>query len=304
MGDTEVFYQPIPDGESGKNISTLDRLWNTLGASGFTKNDLIIAVGGGAVTDVSGFAAATWLRGVSWIAVPTTVAGMVDAAIGGKTAINTAYGKNLAGAFHSPLAVLIDPHWIKTLSARDISAGLAEVIKCGFISDESILLMCEDFSVEEMLNSEDLILALIAKAVEVKAGVVGVDFKESFAREALNYGHTFGHAVERHLQYQLRHGECVAIGMVFVAEISYARGLISEAALARHRNILQKYKLPVSLPPSIGLNDFEYINAIMSLDKKSRNGSLRFVALSDSGLQRLSDVSSDELRSAYEKVLS
>ena len=134
-GDTEIFTFPVPDGESGKSSATLLQVWNWLGAAGFTRNDLVVAIGGGATTDFAGFAAATWLRGIDWVAIPTTVAGMVDAAVGGKTAINSEYGKNLIGSFHSPKAVLVDFSWLETLTDRDYSAGLAEVVKAGFIAD-------------------------------------------------------------------------------------------------------------------------------------------------------------------------
>lgn len=304
LGDTEIFFHPIPDGEIGKSLSVLERIWSTLGASGFTKSDILIAVGGGAVTDVAGFAAATWFRGIPWIAVPSTLAGMVDAAVGGKTAINSPYGKNLIGAFHSPIAVLIDLAWVKTLSQRDISAGFAEVIKCGFIVDRAILDIFSMFSFEELVSNDDHLLNLISKAVSVKAAVVGEDFKESYAREALNYGHTFGHAIEKFLRYELRHGECVAIGMIFVAELAHARGLIDSQTLALHRELLEKVQLPTSLPAGISRTDFDQIKAIMRQDKKNKSGSLRFVVLSDQGLQRLSDVSDSELFTAYERVLS
>ena len=138
-GDTEIFTFPIPDGEGGKSSATLLQVWNWLGAAGFTRDDVVVALGGGATTDFGGFAAASWLRGIDWIAVPTTVAGMVDAAVGGKTAINSEYGKNLIGAFHSPISVVVDFTWLETLSDRDYAAGLAEVVKAGFIADEEIL---------------------------------------------------------------------------------------------------------------------------------------------------------------------
>jgi 3-dehydroquinate synthase len=140
--DTELHLFQVPDGEEGKSISTLTNLWNWLGAAGFTRSDLVIGIGGGAITDLAGFAAASWLRGLDWVAVPTSLAGMVDASVGGKTGINSDYGKNLIGAFHSPIAVVIDPSLLTTLSDRDLSAGMAEVIKCGFIADPQILNLC------------------------------------------------------------------------------------------------------------------------------------------------------------------
>jgi 3-dehydroquinate synthase len=195
-GDCEYFYFPIPDGESGKSIPVIHQAWNWLGAAGFTRGDLIVGIGGGAVTDFAGFLAASWLRGIDWLAIPTTVAGMVDAAIGGKTGINSDYGKNLIGAFHSPIAVLIDVSWLATLSDRDFAAGLAEVIKTGFISDGNILELLQNQDLSNVRGSRELTVELIERSVMVKAKVVSGDFKENYSREILNYGHTFGHAVE------------------------------------------------------------------------------------------------------------
>ena len=192
--DAELHLFQVPDGEEGKSIPTLTNLWNWLGAAGFTRSDLVIGIGGGAITDLAGFAAASWLRGLDWVAVPTSLAGMVDASVGGKTGINSDYGKNLIGAFHSPIAVVIDPSWLATLSDRDLSAGMAEVIKCGFIADPQILSLCEGKNVSTLRSETGLLEELISRSVAVKASVVAADFKESFAREALNYGHTLGHA--------------------------------------------------------------------------------------------------------------
>ena len=187
----------IPDGESGKSAETLTALWREAGRLGLDRNALIVAIGGGAATDVAGFVAATWLRGINWIAIPTTIAGMVDASVGGKTGINSEHGKNLVGAFHSPIAVLIDLSFIGSLSERDIAAGMAEVVKCGFIADSQILELLENKSIENLTNDLDLISEIIYRAVSVKAKVVSEDFRESFLREILNYGHTLGHAIEK-----------------------------------------------------------------------------------------------------------
>ena len=195
-GDCEFVYCIIPDGEEGKSPDVLLKLWNWLAAAGFTRSDLVVGIGGGAITDIAGFAAATYLRGIDWIAVPTSIAGAVDAAIGGKTSANLDYGKNLVGSFHSPRAVLIDQSWFSTLSHRDFAAGLAEVIKCGFIRDSQILQLIQKRDLQSLRTDEALVLELIKRAVQVKADVVSGDFKESFDREILNYGHTFGHAVE------------------------------------------------------------------------------------------------------------
>jgi 3-dehydroquinate synthase len=295
----EFFYFAIPDGESGKSIRTLEMVWNWLGAAGFTRSDLIVGIGGGAVTDFSGYAAASWLRGIDWVAVPTTVAGMVDAAIGGKTGINSDYGKNLIGAFHSPIKVVIDFAWLTSLTDRDFAAGLAEVIKCGFIADPEILSLVEDMRISHIRDSEELTHQLIERAVRVKAAVVTGDFRESFDREILNYGHTFGHAVELHSQYSLRHGECVSIGMAFIAHLSHDLGLISRETRDQHMAVLSRLGLPISYQSG----SWPELYAAMKMDKKSRGNSLRFVAISEPGsTQRLEAPSEAALIAAYEKV--
>jgi 3-dehydroquinate synthase len=299
--DCDLHIFEVPDGEEGKSTATLLNLWNWLGAAGFTRSDLILGIGGGAITDLAGFAAATWLRGIDWIAVPTSLAGMVDASVGGKTGINSDYGKNLIGAFHSPLAVIIDLEFLKTLSPRDISAGMAEVIKCGFISDAEILKISAQCTPETLLSDGDSLLDLVTRAVTVKASVVSSDFKESFAREALNYGHTLGHAIEKYAKYQMRHGEAVAIGMVFVAELSFARGLIDSKTLQLHRDLLNRYHLPVSFEGSA----WQRLAPLLALDKKSRGNLVRFVSLDGIGSTlRLEDLTSAELDAAYERISS
>jgi len=299
--DSEVHVFEVPDGEDGKSITTLTNLWNWLGAAGFTRSDLIIGIGGGAVTDLAGYAAASWLRGMDWIAVPTSLAGMVDASVGGKTGINSDYGKNLIGAFHSPLAVLIDNDFLSTLSDRDFSAGMAEVIKCGFIADPDILRLAAAHSVRTLRESQADLSELIRRAVTVKAEVVSSDFKESFAREALNYGHTLGHAVEIYSKYQLRHGEAVSIGLVYAAELAAARGLISADELALHRTLLSAYQLPVSFDRQA----WQKLAPLLALDKKARGTTIRFVALNGIGSTvRLEDLTSAELDAAYERISS
>ena len=298
-GDTEFVYLPIPDGEAGKSMATLTRAWNWLGAAGFTRSDLIVGIGGGAVTDFAGYLSASWLRGLDWVAIPTTVAGMVDAAVGGKTGINSDYGKNLIGAFHSPVAVLIDTTWLTTLSDRDFAAGLAEVIKCGFIADSKILELLEDKSLEDVRRSADLTIELIERSVAVKARVVSGDFKESYDREILNYGHTFGHAVELLSRYSLRHGECVAIGLVYVANLSEQLKLISSEVRDAHVRNLAGVGLPVTYSGS----EWPELHAAMKLDKKSRGNTLRFVVITEIGkTQRLENPIESELIKAYERL--
>lgn len=297
--DSDLHVFAVPDGEEGKDITTLTKLWNWLGAAGFTRSDLIVGIGGGAITDLAGFVAASWLRGLDWIAVPTSLAGMVDASVGGKTGINSEYGKNLIGAFHSPIAVLIDTNFLSTLSDRDFSAGMAEVIKCGFIADKKILDLASSYTGETLRKNPDAISELIVRAVTVKAQVVSSDFKEGFAREVLNYGHTLGHAIEIHAKYQLRHGEAVSIGLVYAAELAFARGLISKLVLDLHRTILLAYGLPTTYDRQA----WQKLAPLLALDKKVRGNTIRFVALSGIGsTTRLEDLSSTELDAAYERI--
>jgi len=297
--DSEVFYFGIPDSEKGKSSETLLKVWDWLGSAGFTRSDLIVAIGGGAVTDFAGFASASWLRGLDWVAVPTTVAGMVDAAVGGKTGINSDFGKNLIGAFHSPIEVIIDPQWLTTLGDRDFAAGLAEVVKCGFIRDPQILSLIAGKSISDIRASRDLTVELIHRAISVKANVVSSDFKESFEREILNYGHTFGHAVELASKYSLRHGECVSIGMVFVAHLAHSLGILSQEIVDQHIQILSKLGLPVRY----AAGDWLDLLATMRVDKKSRGKQIRFVVISEiAETKRVETVTDDQLLAAYEMV--
>jgi len=297
--DAEFFFFPIPDGEAGKSTAVLMQSWNWLGAAGFTRDDLIIGIGGGAVTDFAGFVASSWLRGIDWVAVPTTVAGMVDASIGGKTGINSDYGKNLIGAFYSPITVIIDPQWLTTLSDRDFAAGLAEVVKCGFIRDVQILNLLSGKGLNEIRQNRELTIELIERSAQVKADVVSGDFKESFDREILNYGHTFGHAVESHSRYTLRHGECVAIGIAFIAHLAAEVGVMNPALVDEHLRLLKTLDLPTTYSHA----QWPELHALMKLDKKSRGNSLRFVVITEIGkTQRLEDPNEGALLSAYEKV--
>ena len=289
----------IPDGENGKNTETLAALWRECGRLGLDRNALIIGIGGGAVTDIAGFAAATWLRGIDWLAIPTTIAGMVDASVGGKTGINSEHGKNLVGSFHSPVAVLVDLGFIGSLSERDLAAGLAEVVKCGFIADKQILELLVNKSLSNLTSDFVLMLELIHRAVAVKAKVVSEDFKESFLREILNYGHTLGHAIEKHSNYSLRHGEAVAIGMCFVAELAKEKLSLSEDSVQLHYKILDALKLPTKYR----LDAWPELQRFMQQDKKNRAGDLRFVALQDiNNCVRIEAPSNDELERAYARI--
>jgi 3-dehydroquinate synthase len=270
----------VPDAEAGKNAQVLLNCWTELAEAGFTRSDSIVGFGGGATTDLAGFVASSWLRGVRYIAMPTTILGMVDAAVGGKTGINLPAGKNLVGAFYEPYTVLGDMNFLATLPTRDWRSGFAEVLKAGFIADPRILdAFCAD--PQNALSGGESTGALIHKAVAVKAKVVSEDFREQgsavgrIGREALNYGHTLGHAIERRQDFAWRHGEAVAIGMVFAAEVARRLGLIDAALVDRHRDVLSTAGLPVSYAEA----DWEELRTAMNLDKKTRGSQLRFVLL-------------------------
>ena len=275
----------VPDGEDAKTIDVAAGCWDALGAAGFTRSDAVVGFGGGAVTDLAGWVAASWLRGVRVVQVPTTLAGMVDAAVGGKTGINTPRGKNLVGAFHRPSGVLCDLDFLATLPPLDYRAGLAEVVKCGFIADPVILELIEADPVAATTPGGPVEQELVERAVRVKAEVVSADLTEQGRREILNYGHTLGHAIERAENYRWRHGSAVAVGMVFVAELSRRLGLLDDAEADRHRRILQS----LDLPTSYRADAFEELLATMRLDKKARADRLRFVVLEGLAKPRIVD---------------
>ncbi|GAA5163534.1 3-dehydroquinate synthase [Ornithinimicrobium tianjinense] len=298
-----VLTTTVPDAEAAKTAEVLTGLWALLGREGFTRDDLVVGVGGGAVTDLAGFVAATWLRGVDSVMLPTSMLGVVDAAVGGKTGINTGEGKNLVGAFHPPRAVLCDPAWLRTMSRADYVSGLAEVVKCGFIADPVILELVEadPERAADPAADPELAVELVARAVQVKADVVAADLREASLREILNYGHTFGHAVELIEGYTWRHGDAVSVGMVFVAELAHRAGLVDGDLLARHRSVLGALGLPTAYPG--GADRWADLRAAMGRDKKSRGDTLRFVVLE--GLARPTRlVGPDEelLRSAHAAV--
>ena len=265
----------IPDAEAGKDLPVVGFIWEVLGRIGIGRKDALVSLGGGAATDVAGFAAATWLRGVDIVHVPTTLLGMVDAAIGGKTGINTEAGKNLVGAFHQPLAVLVDLATLETLPRNEIVAGMAEVVKAGFIADPVILDLIEADPQAALDPAGEVLPELIRRAITVKAEVIAADEKESELREILNYGHTLGHAIERRERYQWRHGAAVSVGLVFAAELSRLAGRLDDATAQRHRTILTSLGLPVSYDADALPQLLEY----MAGDKKARAGVLRFVVL-------------------------
>jgi 3-dehydroquinate synthase len=290
---------PVPDGEGAKELAHAEAAWEALGAAGFTRTDAVVGVGGGACTDLAGFVAATWLRGVRLVQVPTTTAGMVDAAIGGKTAINTRAGKNLVGAFHQPAGVVCDLDTLVTLPLPDHRAGLAEVVKTGFIADPALLDLIEADSAEALRVDGKLTRELVERSVRVKAEVVSADPREAGRREILNYGHTLGHAIERREAYRWRHGDAVSVGLVYAAALGHATGRLDEATLVRHRQILEALGLPTTYPSAAWP---ELLDA-MRVDKKARADRLRFVVL-DGVAQPgvLDDPSAELLERAYAEV--
>ncbi len=275
----------IPDGEEAKLAPVASFCWQVLGQTGFTRSDAVVTVGGGATTDMGGFVAATWLRGVKVVHMPTTLLGMVDAAVGGKTGMNTTEGKNLVGAFHEPAGVLCDLATLETLPRNELISGLAEVIKCGFIADPTILDLVESDPEAATTPGSPILRELIERAIQVKIDVVVADLKETGGsgghpgREALNYGHTLGHAIEKAERYKFRHGAAVAIGMVYVAELARLAGRLDEATADRHRSVMKL----VGLPTTYGGASWGQLHDAMKVDKKTRGDSLRFVVLDGLG---------------------
>jgi 3-dehydroquinate synthase len=263
----------VPDGEAAKTAEVAARAWEEFGRLGLTRSDAVVGVGGGAVTDLAGFLAATWVRGVRVVHLPTSLLGMVDAAVGGKTGINTGAGKNMVGAFHPPAAVLADTDVLAGLPEAEFRAGLAEVVKCGFIADAAVLELLEADPTGRRDTAE-----LIERAVRVKAEAVGEDLFDTGRREFLNYGHTLAHAIERVEDFGWRHGEAVAVGLVFAAELAGQAGLLTRAEVDRHRELVVAMGLPTTYA-----GDWGRLQSVMRVDKKARGASLRFVVLDGLG---------------------
>ncbi len=305
LADFEITPVVVPEGETAKTAAVAASCWDALGAAGFTRSDAVVAVGGGATTDLGGFVAATWLRGVPVVHVSTSVLGMVDAAVGGKTGIDTPAGKNLVGSFHEPAGVICDLSLLDSLPRAELISGLGEVIKCGFIADPSILDLVEKDPAAALDPTSPILRELVERAIAVKIAVVVDDLKERGGsdghpgRETLNYGHTLAHALEKATSYTMRHGEAVAVGMCFVAELARRSGLIDDALAARHTATLAL----VGLPTSALDQDFDALLATMRLDKKTRGNTLRFVVLDGLAQPRiLSGPSEDDLRASYEVI--
>ncbi len=292
-GGLAVLPLEVPDGEAAKTLAVAGDCWDALAAAGFTRTDAVVGLGGGATTDLAGWVAAAWLRGVRVVHLPTTLLGMVDAAIGGKAAVDVAAGKNLVGAFHPPAGVLCDLAALATLPPVDYRAGLAEVVKCGFIADPVILDLLERDGVAAPAA------ALVERAVRVKAAVVSRDLRETGERAYLNYGHTLAHAIEKRERYRVRHGEAVSIGLVYAAALGRAAGRLDAPTADRHRALLDA----LGLPTGYDRDGWPELAEAMRLDKKARGSVLRVVVLD--GLARpaiLADPAPQLLEAAWAEV--
>jgi 3-dehydroquinate synthase len=295
----EAYLAEVPDGEEAKSAQVAAFCWGVLGQAGFTRTDVVVGVGGGSTTDLAGFVAATWLRGVRVVQLPTTLLAMVDAAVGGKTGINTAEGKNLVGAFHPPAGVVCDLGTLATLPVNDLVSGLAEVVKCGFIADEAILHLLETDPAAAKDPAGPVLRELVERSVRVKADVVGADLRESGLREFLNYGHTLGHAIEHVERYAWRHGAAVSIGMVFAAELAQLAGRLDPAVVDRHRAVLGSLGLPLTYRG----DRWPQLLEAMRRDKKTRGDLLRFVVLDAVGRPgRLEGPDPSLLAGAYAEI--
>lgn len=276
----------VPDGERAKTMRVLGRLLRGMARGGATRDSLVIALGGGTVGDLAGFAAAVYARGVPVIQVPTTLLAQVDAAIGGKTGVDLPEGKNLAGAFHHPAAVLADTGVLGTLSDRQFRSGLAEVVKYGVIRSPRLFSLLERNVPAVLARKPELLAGIVAECARIKAGIVSRDERESGLRMVLNFGHTIGHAVESVSGYRLLHGEAVSIGMVLAARISAGRGLCATTVPLRISGLLAKLGLPVRVPRGLSAAK---IMEVMGRDKKVRANRLRFVLTRIIGGVTLSD---------------
>ncbi len=284
----------LPDGESHKNLSEWKLIVDALAENGHHRDTTLIALGGGVVGDITGFAAACYQRGVNYFHIPTTLLAQVDASIGGKTAVNHPLGKNLIGAFHQPAAVLIDVHTLKTLPEREFKAGIAEIVKAALIRNPALFQRIEQHLDQILDRDPSALLQAIQRACEIKCSIVVADEKETRGERALlNLGHTFGHAIEHTLGYgKWLHGEAVSVGLVLAAQLSASLGWLSSTDVNRIQQLLSRIPLPTRLPNDIDLNA---LNKAMQMDKKVSEDRLRFVLLKSIGHAVLTDAVSDEM---------
>jgi 3-dehydroquinate synthase len=292
-----VARRDLPAGEACKNLGEIENTMEWLAAEGFDRRAAVIGVGGGATTDHAGFAASIYLRGVQFAACPTTLLAMVDASVGGKTGVDLRAGKNLVGAFHQPRAVIADLAFLESLPGRERIAGLAEIIKCGFIADPALLTAIEGWppQASEAAYAPERYLPLIAGAVRVKAEVVADDEHEGGRRAILNFGHTVGHAVEAASGYDLLHGEAVSLGMVAALSFGVARGITPAPLVDRARRVLAAVGLPIDVERRLDAA----VLARVSVDKKRRGGQIRFVFCPEAGATRFEDVTAEQIASHF-----
>lgn len=277
LHDHEPVEIVLPDGEEHKSLSVLDRVYDVLLRERCDRRTTIIALGGGVIGDIAGFAAATYQRGVPFIQAPTTLLAMVDSSVGGKTGVNHPLGKNMIGAFYQPRGVVIDTDTLKTLPDRELSAGLAEVIKYGLIRDPAFFVWLEANLDALLRRNSDAMAYAIQRSCENKAEVVAADERESGVRATLNLGHTFGHAIETGMGYgSWLHGEAVAAGIVMATDLSRRMGWLTEADVLRVERLLTRARLPVRAPASLSQERFL---ELMAVDKKVQDGQLRLVLL-------------------------
>lgn len=295
----------VPPGEASKSLESAGRVYEWLAAQGHARDSLMVALGGGVTGDLAGFVAATWMRGIPWVNCPTTIEAAVDAAVGGKTGVNLASGKNLVGTFHPPRLVLIDVDTFATLPERDFVAGMAEAVKHGVVRDGTLLDWLESNAGTLRSGDAKVLVELVCRNVRIKADVVAEDERETGGRDgigraALNYGHTLGHALESYFGYELRHGECVGLGMLAAASIAAGRGVAAEDLRARLCRVLGLLGLPVATPREVSC---ENVAPFLARDKKSSGGRTRFVLASEPGrLFWADDVRTDEIESALAQL--
>jgi len=301
-GKWRVQLESVPAGEASKSLSSVHKFYETAARMRLGRDGWVIALGGGMVSDLAGFVAATWMRGISFAIVPTTVESALDAAIGGKTAVNLVSGKNLVGVFHFPKVVVIDPECFGTLEARDVRAGLAESIKHALISSHDALTWHEAYAEAVLRLEEPFLSDLILENVRVKADVVAEDpFERTGRRMVLNFGHTIGHAIETCTEYRLRHGECVALGMLGACRLSRDVAGLDARIVERVAGLLGRFELPVGLQESVAVDE---IMNVIQLDKKSRAGQVQWVLLEDVGKPVITpDVPDEAVRTACESLL-
>lgn len=291
----------LPDGEAHKNWQTLNSIFDALLQNRFDRKAVLVALGGGVIGDMVGFAAACFMRGVRFVQVPTTLLSQVDSSVGGKTGVNHPLGKNMVGAFYQPVAVEIDTNVLKTLPQREISAGLAEVIKYGLIIDAEFFSWCEQNAPALRALDQAAITYAISRSCELKAYVVSQDERESGLRAILNFGHTFGHAIEAGLGYgQWLHGEAVGCGMVQAAELSAAVHGLSRESVERVRALVRAIGCP-DFPPDLGIDRWL---ELMQVDKKAEGGQLRFVMLPEIGRAVCEPVSTDVVRDMLQRTVA